>query len=94
MEQRIYLRILQIFQRVSPGRQDISLYIHPKRKDEVNNKRRAHGKEGNIDEPGADSGSGYTHSLTDCRTHPKYLPLDEVLESVHTANLEIFPKTH
>ena len=51
-------------------------------------------RKGNVDKPGTDSGSGYTHSLTDCRTYPKYLPLDEVLESVHTSNLKYFAKTH
>jgi hypothetical protein len=79
---------LQIFQWIPPGRKNIPLDIHPERQDEINNQRRPHSEERDVDKPGPDTGSGYTHSLTDRRTHSENLPLDEVLESVHVANLK------
>jgi len=45
----------QIFKWVSTGRKDITLDIHPKSKDEIDNKRRAHGEKGNINKPGPDT---------------------------------------
>ena len=84
---------LQIFQRITPGREDISFDVHPEREDEINDQGRTHGEKGDIDEPGSDTGSGYSHSLTDRRTHSENLPLDEVLESVHRAKLYKNAKT-
>ena len=80
-------RLSEIFQRITPRRQDIPLYVHPEGKDEVDNEGRAHGEEGDVDEPGPDTRSGDTHSFTNCCAHPEHLPLDEVFQSVHRANL-------
>jgi len=84
----------QIFEWISTGRKDITLDIHPECKDEVDNKRRTHGEKGNINKPGTDTGSGDTHSFTNCCTHTENLPLDEVLESVHASNLKKINKTY
>jgi hypothetical protein len=78
---------LQVFKRIPAGTKDIPLDIHPKGKDEINNEGRSHGEKGDIDEPGPDTGGGYTHFLTYRRTHSKNLPLDEVLKLVHRAKL-------
>ena len=78
---------LQVFERVTPGRQDISFDVHPEGEDEIDDQWGTHGQKGNVDEPGPDTGSSYSHSLTDRRTHSEYLPLDEVFESVHASNL-------
>ncbi|HEY6902541.1 MAG TPA: hypothetical protein VI233_17910 [Puia sp.] len=82
------LGVLQIFEGVSAGRQDVPLDIHPKGKDKVNYQRGTHCKKRNVDKPGPDTGSGDTHPFTNCRTHSKHLPLDEVLESIHGTNLK------
>ena len=78
---------LQVFERVPAGRKDIALDIHPKSKDEIYDERWSHGEERDVDEPGPDTGGGYTHSLTYCRAHSKNLPLDEVFKLVHKAKL-------
>ena len=83
---------LQVFQWIPPGRKNIPLDIHPERQDEINDQRRPHSEERDVDKPGPDTGSGYTHSLTDRCTHSENLPLDEVLESVHVANLKKIDK--
>ena len=87
-------RALQVFQRIPPGRKNIPLDIHPERQDEINDQRRPHSEERDVDKPGPDTGSGYTHSLTDRCTHSENLPLDEVLESVHVANLKKIVKIY
>ena len=78
---------LQVFKWIPACRKDIALDIHPKGKDEINDERRSHGEKRDVYEPGTNSGSGYTHSLTYCRAHSKNLPLDEVFKLVHEANL-------
>jgi hypothetical protein len=78
---------LQVFKWVPACGKDIPLDIHPKGQDEINDERRAHGEERDVNEPGPDTGSGYTHSLTDRRTHSKNLPLDEVFKLFHKAKL-------
>ena len=87
------LRDLEVFQGIPARREDIPFYIHPECQDKVDDKGRPHREEGDIDKPGADPGSGNPHSFPDSRTHPKYLPFDEVLHSVHTSNLEKNDKT-
>jgi hypothetical protein len=87
------LYYLQIFQRITPGRQNISFDVHPKGEDKIDDQGGTHGEKGDIDEPGPDAGSGYTHSITDRSAHSENLPLDEVLESVHTSNLKKIANT-
>jgi hypothetical protein len=79
--------LLQVFKGVSAGGKDITLDIHPKGKDEIDDEWRTHGEERNVNEPGADTGSGYTHPFTDRCTHSKNLPLDEVFKLVHRAKV-------
>ena len=79
---------LEVFQRVSAGRQDIPFDIHPEGEDKVDNKRRTHRQEGDINKPGPDTRSGDTHPVTDGRAYAKYLPFNEVLQSIHSANLK------
>lgn len=49
---------LQIIPWISSGCLHVSFYIHPKGKDHVNDDRRAHCEERNIDEPHADAACG------------------------------------
>jgi hypothetical protein len=83
----------EILQRVSSGRKNISFDIHPKSQDKIDNQRGTHREKRDVDEPGPDTGSGYAHPLTDRRTHSEYLPLDEVLQSVHASKIKKFNKT-
>ena len=85
---------LQPFQRIPSAQEYVPLHIHPERQDEINDQRRPHSEERDVDKPGPDTGSGYTHSLTDRCTHSENLPLDEVLESVHVANLKKIVKIY
>jgi hypothetical protein len=83
---------LEIPEGVSAGGKDVALDIHPKGKDEIDDERRTHGEKGDVNEPGTDTGSGYTHPLTYCRTHSKNLPLDEVFQLFHPYMI-IFQRT-
>jgi hypothetical protein len=78
---------LQVFERVPAGGKDVALDIHPKGKDEINDERRAHSEEGDVNEPGTDTGGGYAHPFTDRCTHSKNLPLDEMLKLFHRSKL-------
>jgi hypothetical protein len=78
---------LQVPEGIAAGGKDITLDIHPKGEDEINDERRTHGQERDVNEPGPDAGSGYAHPFTYCRTHSKNLPLDEVFKLVHKAKL-------
>jgi hypothetical protein len=77
----------QVSEGVPAGGEDVTFYIHPKGKDEIDDERRAHGEERDVNEPGPDTGSGYTHPLTYRRTHSENLPLDEGFKLVHKAKL-------
>jgi hypothetical protein len=79
---------LKIFKRVPAGGKNVSLDIHPESQDKIDDQGRSHRKEGNVNKPGTDTGSGNAHLLPDRRTYAKYLPFDKVLQSVHTSNLE------
>ncbi len=85
--QRPITIFLQIFKRIPPGGQNIPFNVHPESENKIDNERRAHRDEGDIDKPGTDTGSSNTHSLTYRRAHSEYLPLNEVLQSVHGTNL-------
>jgi hypothetical protein len=78
---------LKVFQRVSASRKDIPFDVHPEGKDKIDDERRSHREKRDVDEPGPDPGSGNAHSFPDGSTHPKHLPFDKVLQSVHTSNL-------
>jgi hypothetical protein len=78
----------KIFDRIPARRENIPFDIHPESQDEINDQRRAHGEKGNINKPGTDPRRGDAHSVTDGRTYPKDLPFNEVLQSIHNANLK------
>src|SRR5579863_2101892 len=78
---------LQVLQRVASCGEDVTFDVHPEGEDEINDKGRAHREEGDVDEPGPNTGGGYPHSFADCGTHPEHLPLNEVLQLVHASNL-------
>ena len=78
----------KIFNRVSTRRENITFDIHPKGEDEINDERRAHRNKRNVNKPGPDPRRGDTHFVADSRTYPKDLPFNEVLQSVHNANLK------
>jgi hypothetical protein len=79
---------LKIFHGVSARRKNIPFDVHPEGQDKINDQRRTHRQKRDIDEPGPDPGGGNAHPLPDGRTHPECLPFDEMLQSVHTANLK------
>ena len=79
---------LKVFDRIPARRQNIAFDIHPESQDKIDDQWRAHSEKRDVNKPGPDTGSGYAHSLSDRRTHSENLPLDEVLESVHVANLK------
>ena len=83
------LRFHKYLKRISSYRKDIAFNIHPKCKDEVNDQWRTQSKKRDIYEPGADARRSYAHSVTNSRTHSKEFPLYEILQSIHTAKLEI-----
>jgi hypothetical protein len=74
----------QVSEGIPAGRKDVTLDIHPKGEDEIDDERRTHSEEGDVNEPGPDTGSGYTHPLAYCRTHSKNLPFDEVFKLFHS----------
>lgn len=83
----------EIFHRITAGRKNITLNIHPERQNKINDERRPHREKGNVNKPGSDPGSGNTHPVPDRCAYTKYLPFDEVLQSVHTTKLEKIDKT-
>jgi hypothetical protein len=56
-------------ERISFRSHNIPFDIHPEGQHEINNQGGTHRKKGNIDKPGAYSGSGDSQTLPDCRTH-------------------------
>jgi hypothetical protein len=76
------------FEWISLGRHDIAFDIHPKGKDEVNDQRGAHGQEGNIYKPCSYPGGRNAQTFANGSAHTEYLPLNELLHSVHTCNLK------
>lgn len=84
---------LQIFHGVPARGKNIALDVHPEGQDKINNERTAHGQKGDVYKPGPDPGSGDPHPFSDGCTYPEHLPFDEILQSVHTANLKNFDKT-
>ena len=81
------LKKLQISDRISAGRENIALDVHPKGQDKIDDKGRTHREKGNIDEPGADTGSGDAHFLPNSRAYTEHLPLYIGLQSVHCTKL-------
>jgi hypothetical protein len=77
-----------IFQGVTAQRQDVPFNIHPKRQNEINNKRRTHGKKGYVDKPGTNAGCGNAQPFADSGTYAKSLPFYKVPEPVHTSKLK------
>jgi hypothetical protein len=67
---------------------DITFDIHPKSKDKINDQRRTHCEERNINKPGADTGSGNSKTIADSSTYAEQLPFNEYLHPVHNANLK------
>jgi hypothetical protein len=89
----VRIKCSKIFQGVPARGQDIPFYIHPESKDKINDQRRPHRKERDIDKPGPDPGGGNTHSFSNGCTYTKHLPFDKVFESVHIANIKKNDKT-
>jgi len=67
-----------VFIGISPEREDISLDIHNKGHNEVQNKRRSHGKERNINKPESDAAGGNTKPVTQSSANTKKVPLNKV----------------
>lgn len=78
---------LKVPQGVSPSIEYIVLNIDPKGKKKINDDRRPHGEERNIDKVLANGGCSNTHPFANNRAYPKNMPLNKVLYLVHTANL-------
>jgi hypothetical protein len=76
------------FKRISFSRHDISLDIHPEGEYKINDQRRAHGEERDINKPGSYPGCSNSQTVTDGRTYSEHLPFNESLYSVHGCNLK------
>ena len=68
---------------------DVSLHIHPESDNKIHNQRRAHRKEGNINEPGSDTNHWNSNPFSKSGTHPIQLPFYKISQAVHPTNLNI-----
>jgi hypothetical protein len=80
---------LKISQWVTPGIQDVILYVHPKSDKKVKNYRRAHCKKRNINKIFSDGRRRHPHSFPNSAANTKYMPLDKIPKPVHYANIKI-----
>jgi hypothetical protein len=60
-------------QRIPLADPDIPAQIHPESGNKIEDNRRAHGEETDVDKILANGGSGHLHFLTDIGTHPKQI---------------------
>jgi hypothetical protein len=81
-------RGLKVIPGISSCRPDIFPHIPPERKDDVNDDGRAHREQGSVHKVLADTGRGDSHSVTDGGTNAKGIPFHEILETVHSTNLQ------
>jgi hypothetical protein len=65
------------------------LHIHPECQENINDHRRPHGEEGNINKIFSDGECGNTQYFTYPGTNPENLPFDKIFEPVHISNLVI-----
>jgi hypothetical protein len=74
-------------QRIPPGIDDVSFYIHPESDKKVNDQGRAHGEERNIDKVFADRARSNANFFSNGRTNAEYMPFHKVLESIHDVKI-------
>jgi len=81
----IFLCFSPVPQRISPAGKDIILDIDPESEDHVDNDRRAHGKEGYVDKPHPDPGTGdtqfFTHSGANTKC-PQFKKFSDLLHNL------------
>jgi hypothetical protein len=85
-------KVLLIFQGVTAKRPDVPFNIHPKNQNEINNKRRTHGKKGYVDKPGSNTGCGNAQPFANRGAYAKSLPFYKVPEPVHATKLNYSAK--
>jgi hypothetical protein len=83
------IRRLEVTERVPSGLHDIVFYVHPKGKEHINDYRRSHCDERNVNEVLPDRQSGNAHEFTDPGADSENLPFDIAFEPVHIPNLVI-----
>jgi hypothetical protein len=81
-------KVLLIFQGVTAQRKDVPFNIHPKRQNEINNKRRTHSQKGYIHKPGTNAGCSDAQPFANSGTNAKCLPFYKVSEPVHGSKLK------
>jgi len=86
--------VLQISQRISSHREDVSFNIQPKSKNKINDQWGSKCEKRDINKPGSDSGRCYSHLVANSRANSKELPLYEIFQFIHTAKLENSPNFH
>lgn len=74
---------LPVFDRVSLTRQYIVLDIDPECEDHIQDDRRAHGKEGDIDKPHPYTGRGNTQFFANGCTNAKGTHFEELSDLLH-----------
>jgi len=85
---------LQIPHRIAPCIQDISLDIHPESNEKINDHRRPHRQEGDVNKIFTDSTGGDAHFFANGGANTEYMPFYKLFEAVHNANVNKFSENY
>lgn len=78
----------EITQWIAPGVEDVSFNVHPKSDKKINDHRRSHGEERDIDEVFADGRGSDTHFFAYSAAHPKYMPFYKMFKTLHAVKIK------
>jgi len=87
----LQLNFLPVPQRISSAGQYIIFDIDPESEDHIDDNRRTHGEEGNIDKPHPDPGAGNTQFFTNGGTNTKCPQLKKFSDFLHNLLLLLGP---
>ena len=73
---------LRTIQRVSSRIKNISPNIHPECNEKINNERRAHGEERDINEIFSNGAGGNAHLFTYGCANPEHMPFNKMFETI------------